>query len=389
MNSIDDILLNLDKNNYVAGIFLDFSKAFDCLDHRILLKKLANFGIRGHILNWFSSYLSNRMQFVSVNGVVSEFQQYNYGVPQGSVLGPILFLLYINDIGNIAGLPGKPKLFADDTNAFVFSRSIPELNHNCQLMLDKIFDWTLANRLSLNFDKSCYMLYVPSSSHLVGADLHLTLSGKILTRVKSTKYLGISIDEKISWTIHIQDLCTQLRKYIGIFYKLSSKLPLNTLKMLYYALIYPKILYGIELYANTYLTHLHDLIILNNRLLRIIQRKTLATSTITLYSSFNTLPIDKLFKLQILLHAHNILYNSKPLPNLFRIATSCNSDIHHHCTRSSNDFHRNSSNTSFGSRATGNLMSKLWNSLPPSVKSISAYSLFKKQLKILLYSDII
>jgi len=205
--------------------------------------------------------------------------------------------------------------------------------------------------------------------------------------VKSTKYLGIFIDEKLDWITHIEDLCLQLRKYIGIFYKLSSKLPLNTLKMLYYALIYPKILYGVELYANTYLTHLHDLMILNNRLLRIIQHKNLATSTIILYSSFNTLPIDKLFKFQILLHAHNILYDSKPLPKVFQSATCCNSDIHHYGTRSTNDFHRSRFNTSFGSRTTSNLMAKLWNSLPPDTKSISIYSLFKKQLKILLLSN--
>src|SRR2546425_9570593 len=264
---------------------------------------------------------------------MSEFKQYNYGIPQGSVLGPLLFLLYINDLGNISGLPEKPRLFADDTNAFVFSRSIPELNKNCQSMLDKIFDWTLANRLNLNFDKSCYMLFIPSSS-FTNADLQLTLNGKMLARVKSTKYLGIFTDEKLNWITHIEDLCLQLRKYIVIFYKLSSKLPLNTLKMLYYALIYPKILYGVELYANTYLTHLHDLMILNNRLLRIIQHKNLATSTIILYSSFNTLPIDKLFKFQILLHAHNILYDSKPLPKVFQSATCCNSDIHHYGTRS-------------------------------------------------------
>src|SRR3989441_3244896 len=103
--------------------------------------------------------------------------------------------------------------------------------------------------------------------------------------------------------------------------------------MLYYALIYPKILYGIELYANTYLTYLHDLMILNNRLLRIIQRKNLATSTITLSSSFNTLPIDKLFKFQILLHAHTILYDTKSLQSIFQSDTCCNSDIHHHGTR--------------------------------------------------------
>ena len=138
--------------------------------------------------------------------------------------------------------------------------------------------------------------------------------------------------------------------------------------MLYYALIYPKIPYGAELYANIYLTHLHVLMILNNRLLRIIQRKNLAANTTILYSSFNTLSIDELFKFQILLHAHNILYDSKSLQSIFQSATCCNSDIRHHGTRSANDFHRSSSNTTSGSCATSNLMAKLWNSLPPDIK---------------------
>ena len=118
INSVDDILLNLDKKNYVAGIFIDFAKACDTLDHTILLKKLNNNSIRGHIHNWFCSYLSNRTQYTSVNGTISKPSEIKFGVPQGSVLGPLLFLLYINDIGNIPDLSHKPKLFADDTNIF-------------------------------------------------------------------------------------------------------------------------------------------------------------------------------------------------------------------------------------------------------------------------------
>src|SRR3989442_9891853 len=211
----------------------------------------------------------------------------------------------------------NPKFFADDTNIFVHGHSLSDLNFKCQITIEKIYDLIIANRLSLNLDKTCYMIFAPSTLHGSSADLTLTINGIPLPRVKSTKYLGLVVDDKLDWISHIQDLCTLLRKYIGIFYKLSLKLPAKILNMLYFSLIYPRLLYGIEVYANTYLCHLHNLIVLNNRLLRIIQHKSLVTSTISLYSSLNTLPIDELFKYQILLHAHNIFFGSKLLPSFF------------------------------------------------------------------------
>ena len=231
------------------------------------------------------------------------------------------------------------------------------------------------------------MIFAPSTLHASSADLTLTINGIPLPRVKTTKYLGLVIDDKLDWISHIQDLCTLLRKYIGIFYKLSLKLPAKILNMLYFSLIYPRLLYGIEVYANTYLCHLHNLIVLNNRILRIIQHKSLMASTISLYSSLNTLPVDKLFKYQILLHAHNIFFGSKLLPSFFHSNNFFNSDVHTHFTRSTDDFHRNSFNTTFGSKISYNLYSRLWNSLPPHIKSISSLSIFKKILKTYLSAN--
>ena len=143
-------------------------------------------------------------------------------------------------------------------------------------------------------------------------------------------------------------------------------------------MIYPRLLYGIEIYANTYSTYLHDLMILNNRLLRILQHRPPRTNSDELYRSYNTLPINKLFQFQLLLHAHNIFFNLINLPTIFHPARLINSDIHSHYTRSSLDFHRESTNSRFGTKTSTNLGRKFWNSLPVTLKNQPSVNLFKK-----------
>ena len=150
------------KKQYVAAIFFDLSKAFDSLDRDILLHKLYNYGICGPMHSWLTSYLSNRSQYVILNNAQSTMLSVDYGVPQGSVLGPLLFLIYINDIGNIPNLPAYPKIFADDTNIFINASNLIKLNRDCQDAIDRISDWMLANRLTVNYEKTNYMIFSPN-----------------------------------------------------------------------------------------------------------------------------------------------------------------------------------------------------------------------------------
>ena len=159
--------------------------------------------------------------------------------------------------------------------------------------------------------------------------------------------------------------------------------------MLYFALIYPRLLYGIEVYANTFLINLHDLLILNNRILRILQHRAPCFKTFELYIAYGTLPINVLFKYQFLLFAHNIFYKSEKMPKFFCSDRLTNSDVHNHSTRSNQDFHRASENSSYGSKVSTNVYSKLWNSLSLNLKSNSSLSLFKKNLKKFLSSELV
>ena len=179
---------------------------------------------------WFCSYLANRSQYTYVNGSTSDLNNISYGVPQGSVLGPLLFLIYINDLGLFDKINVKPKLFADDTNSCVYGNGISELTSKCQNVIDKISMWTSANRLSLNNDKTFYMVFLPSFSQETSPDLNLFINSLPIKKENSFKFLGVTIDERLKWKPHIQDIVYSITFIIGIFYKLSIKLPPKVLK---------------------------------------------------------------------------------------------------------------------------------------------------------------
>ena len=160
--------------------------------------------------NWLNSFLVGRKQLTTVNGFSSSIRSVTYGVPQGSILGPLLFLVYINDIGFLPDVPFKPKLYADDTNMFVYSHSLQDLQLKAQDTLDKVSAWVAANRLTINVDKTCFMIFRPSSTLIDLSQFTLHLNSRVLSRVTSTKFLGVTIDDELTWTIHIQNLCLHL-----------------------------------------------------------------------------------------------------------------------------------------------------------------------------------
>jgi len=194
--------------------FFNISKTFDSLDPSILLVKLFKHGFRCQIYGWLSSYLSNRQQFTVVNNASSGSLSNSYGVPQGSVLGPLLFLVYINDLGFIPGLNACPKLFADDTNVFVRSKCLADLKVKSQNVINKISEWLLANKLTLNSEKSYYMIFFPTNQDNSALSLDLTVNNLCINRVQFSKFLGVTIDDQLKWIFHIQELCLSLSSSI-------------------------------------------------------------------------------------------------------------------------------------------------------------------------------
>ena len=381
---VDNILEHLDKKETGLGIYLDLRKAFDTVDHDILLHKMYNYGIRGTVYDWFRSYVSNRIQYTTLQNINSTTATVTCGVPQGSVLGPLLFLIYMNDI--YKAVPDiNVKLFADDTNVFLFDQNSKNLSLKAADCLNKLNDWFTANKLSLNLTKTCYMVFSSKKDD----DIKLFLNNIEIEKVQSCKYLGIYIDDELNWQAHVNYVYNKIIKFTGILYKLRSKLSYEWLKAIYFAFVYPHLLYGIEIYANTFISYLDRLMKLNNKILRIIQNQHLRFHVLELYTTFNLLPLDQLYNQQLLIFVFKCLYHNNLVPCVFHNYFTCNKEIHSHSTRAQNNLHIFTPNTMYGKRTIKYKCSTLWNNLPDLFKEYSTVRLFRCNCKKYLISKLL
>ena len=206
---VDKISEAIEKGEVVLGVFLDFSKAFDTVDHKILMDKLKIYGITGVNHDWFSNYLSNRKQFVTYNNYKSETKTITCGVPQGSILGPLLFLLYINDLSTVSD-DIFSILFADDSNLFISGKDINVLCDKMNNALKEIQQWLYCNKLSLNVLKTHYMFFTSLKKQV--PDQVIRICNTSIEREYVTKFLGVHIDSKLTWKKHILYTC---KKYLN------------------------------------------------------------------------------------------------------------------------------------------------------------------------------
>ena len=229
---VEQIREAMDKQMITCGVFIDLEKAFDTVNHSILLSKLDHYGIRGVANHWFASYLSDRHQTVSLNGTISTKMPVRCGVPQGSIIGPLLFLIYINDM-NLAMRLSITYHFADDTNLLYSCKHIKELRKTINTDLKLLYDWLCANRLSLDAKKTEFLIFRPPRYKILDR-VSLNLHDTKLFESSTIKYLGIILDNKLNWKAHIRERSKKLSRAVGLLYKIRYLTPPSVLRSLYF-----------------------------------------------------------------------------------------------------------------------------------------------------------
>ena len=269
---VDQIRLSLDNNNMTCGIFIDLSKAFDTVNHDILIEKLEHYGIRGKALDLIRSYLNDREQYAIIDKCKSSTKPIRCGVPQGSVLGPLFFILFINDLPNCCPL-GNVRIFADDTNVFFHGASIEELIKTAKDILSNLNYWFAANKLTLNADKSSFTIFKSQRKKIDNIPNSINFLNYKIERTSSVRFLGLVLDENLNFDLHINEVCNKLKALFHVFYSIRNFLSKENIKTIYYSLIYSRIKYGIAVYGQAGLTKMKRIQILQNRLLKVLAGK--------------------------------------------------------------------------------------------------------------------
>ena len=373
---------NINDNKHTAFLLLDLKKAFDTVNHSILLRKLQHYGIRGAAYNLFASFLTNRFQFVYISNVKSNFMPITCGVPQGSVLGPLLFTLYINDISNCTTC--KPRLFADDTCLMLNNRNLSQLNSNIDEEITTVNNWMIANKLTLNIAKSSVILINSNNKNYNNSNAQAYDLPSKLMSVETAKYLGVTFDNRLSFEKHIHNLVKKLSKAVGILCKVKNFLNSQALLQLYYAIFHSHLQYGLIIWGSTFKTYLKKLTTLQNKAVKIVGGGKYFDHATPYYSKLRILTLVDLLKLEKALFVFK--YRSKAPPSAFKNYFSA--VYNDRSTRSviqTNYFIPFTKSTML-QRSIKYQGPIVWNSLDLNIKKRNSLKLFKYHLKKSLLS---
>ena len=290
---------HLDRNDLVFSLYLDYRKAFDSVDHGILLDKLFFYGIRGHPYHWFKSYLTNRSQYVNINNVTSDVQFLTHSVPQGSNLGPLLFLIYINDFPSCSDFFDF-LMFADDCTLTcpIKRNNLNLAHHQINFNLESVSRWTNANRIKINCQKTKFIIF--SYRHQFNLDEPISIGGYEIEQVTSIKFLGVFLDKSLCFYNHVNHISRTVARCLGIFSKLREFFSINIMRSLYYALVYPHISYGIEVWYPAAPNYVKNQIeILQKKIIRVIKFLHYNAHTQPHFVDLKLLPVQYVFKYRI------------------------------------------------------------------------------------------
>ena len=373
------------QNSHVISIFCDLSKAFDCVNHRILLYKLQKMGIRGIPLMWFESYLKDRLQYTAVTKYIttgnetlattttSELKYIIRGVPQGSILGPVLFNIYLNDLPNYNS-NNDYVLYADDTNLLISDKDLSTLENKFESSLNNTNAWFKNNQLSMNEDKTQFIYFNEGGQN----SQNMLNKFSSIKMIDNSRFLGITISSDLKWENHINQIESKIKPAIGILYKLRNIVDIPTLLQIYYSLIHSHLSYGIIIWGGSPQKLMERLLKLQKKAVRIIDRKDRRTSCRPLFRKHKILTVTSLYILEASKYAKKSMQMDQTKHKQTLLKTHA---IHSHNTRQRNDiFIPNIPTKQRRNNVTYNC-SVIYNRLPNSIKVLTNMNQFKAATK--------
>lgn len=379
LHTLEQIISSIERKEIPLAIYIDLSKAFDSLDHNILLRKLEHYGIRGVPHDWFIDYLSGRQQYTSFNGTRSDIMPVSCGVPQGSILGPLLFLIYVNDVINSSKC-FRFIMYADDINIIFSHPDQKMLNLVVNEEVQSLCDWFKANKLQMNIGKTKYMIFQSSKKQICYPNLSIKMENVEIDRVATTNFLGVHIDEKLSWNNQVNHVHGKISVALGMMFKLRSLIPKKTLLMLYNAFILPYLDYCNLVWSGTSQRQLDRLTILQKKAIRLCTNSLKQAHTPPLFKELQTLSFrDRIsFKLGIFMYK----YVRSVLPDIFNDYFLSHSTKHSFNTRNKQHYilplYRLKISQSNSVKYKG---AKLWNLLSRKLKTVNTLNLFMAKYK--------
>ena len=342
------------------------------------------YGFHGNVLKWLSNYVHNRLQYVSINGIESERHMIQCGVPQGSILGPLLFLIYMNDLAAVSNTL-CPILFADDTNLLISNRNFSALMNEVNNGLHAFSKWFQTNKLALNVKKSHFMIFAGRMNYNLDS-VKVYIDGEEMIKVTSTRFLGILIDEKLTWKEHISFVCNKVTKSLGIIRKISALVHSSCFLTLYYSLVCPYLTYCNIVWASTFPTYLQKILLLQKRFVRMATFSKSCAPTAPLFLKCHVLAIFDLNVLQICTFIFKLKYMGADLPQSFQTFFICNSQINYYATRQINNLYLPRYHTSRGQFSLRYRGVQLWNTNLHLLTDSLSLSRYKMKLKEALMS---
>lgn len=376
--SVDAVRKYMDNGFLVAGIVIDFAKAFDSLNHVILKAKLERYGINGTPLSLIENYLKDRQQIVHIGKFQSEIKSINLGVPQGSILGPILFLLYINDLP-LQLVHASPVLYADDTNLLIADRNERALITKVNEELKHLYLWCSSNAIQLNPQKTVYMLF-HSEAKRVEELSPVIYNSSLIARTNNTKFLGIVIDNHLKFTDHIRLIMKKASYGLHVLARSRHFFTSDILVNLYYAFVHCHINYGIVVWGCTYKTHLLPIFRLQKRALRVVLRCT-SNEIVNMFEFFDVLNVYNLVTYNIAQLMFQILHDK------LNINTVCLQPSHRTTDAIPQRLLLPKIRTNYGKNTLEFTGAACWNSLNAETQILTSFGLFKKSVKQHLMSE--